>query len=183
MADNNVGFPAGEFPRGFLFSGVVLCILGLLGAVFPFFSTFASDVFIGSILVAAGILLGCKALLNRKWKGIGLDLAGACINFCIGVVFLAYPVVGMSLIALFFTAIMATDGFFKTAFAFLIRPVRDWWIFLAAGIFELGLCFFLILIWPSDSVWVPGLFIGFYLWSTGISLIAFNSRLKRLTNS
>lgn len=164
-----------------LLEGIVLTILGVFALANPFVMSLSIEILLGSLLTAAGLVQGFRALKHIRDRGSVPALIGAAFALIAGILLLAYPLTGVITLALILTAYFFVDGFSKIFASFQFRPFQGWgWIFFSGLISVLlGVLIFTGL--PTTAVWVIGVYLGVYFVILGISLITLSFYIKRVT--
>jgi uncharacterized membrane protein HdeD (DUF308 family) len=162
----------------FLLSGFLLAILGTIALSSMFWTTMATVLFFGAMLVAASVIHILHAFWAIDWKGFFTQLIVGILSGIIGWVLLSNPGVGAATITLLIAVLFISAGLFKIAGSLLL-DIEEWGWLLASGIVSLALGLLILARWPSSALWVVGLFIGIDLLASGISSIAYSLRLRK----
>ena len=158
-----------RFRKFSLIVGGLLILVGLAGAVAPQFISILASVFLGWLLVTAGILAGYLVFLSRgrsmiAWlKPVLLVLTGA--------LFLFYPIAGAATLALLLTVYLFLDAFGSLGIGYDLYPVRGWGWMVFNGLISLFLGMLLVFAWPAGSPVLVGIYIGISLFFDGLSLV------------
>jgi uncharacterized membrane protein HdeD (DUF308 family) len=152
--------------------GYALVIFGILAIVAPLFTGTAVTIFVGVLMIAAGIARGVFAFRAQTFgKGLLMFLLGGIIAFG-GVLLIARPLIGLASLTMVLAAFFFADGIIEAIYAFQLRPVKGWGWMLYSGIVS-GLLGFLIMYqWPVSGRWAIGVLVGVRLLFTGWSVIA-----------
>jgi uncharacterized membrane protein HdeD (DUF308 family) len=149
---------------GHFLLGTVLVALGTIVAAYAFYSTIASVIIFGWILLFAGITLGILSFTTGEWSGFLLSLTGGILSAITGVMLLRAPLSGAATLTLVIAAFLLASGIFRMTSSLAMQFPNWGWSF-ASGIVSIVLGGLLLANWPGVSLW----FLGFYL---GIDLIA-----------
>jgi uncharacterized membrane protein HdeD (DUF308 family) len=143
----------------FLILGIALIVLGTLCIIDPLIPSLASVVFLGFLLIAAGITQIVSAFWAGKWSGMLLHILIGVLYVIVGYMIVDAPVVNMVLITKFIAIFLVVSGAFRIITALVVR-FQDWgWALLNGGItLLLGIIINRQL--PEAALWVIGLFIG-----------------------
>jgi uncharacterized membrane protein HdeD (DUF308 family) len=143
----------------FLLLGVALVVLGSLCIFDPVIPSLASVVFLGFVLIAAGITQIVSAFWAGKWSGMLIHMLIGVLYVVVGYMIVDAPVINMVLITKFIAIFLIVSGAFRIVAALVIR-FQDWgWALLNGGItLLLGVIINRQL--PEAALWVIGLFIG-----------------------
>jgi len=162
----------------FLGVGIVLVLLGALALLSVFFTTLASVVLLGVILVGAGIAQFIHAFWAPEWKGFFVELFLGILSAVVGGLMVMNPVIGAIALTLMLASYFIASGLFRIATA-LFSHIEHWGWLLFNGIITLILGILLIMQWPMSSLWVLGTFIGIDLILSGWSNIFFSFTLRK----
>ncbi len=158
--------------------GYALVIFGILAIMAPLFTGTAVTIFVGVLMIAAGITRGVFAFRAQTFgKGLLMFVLGAIIAFG-GVLLIARPLFGLASLTMVLAAFFFADGIIEAIYAFQLRPVKGWGWMLYSGIVS-GLLGFLIMYqWPVSGRWAIGVLVGVRLVLTGWSVIALGSAAR-----
>jgi uncharacterized membrane protein HdeD (DUF308 family) len=155
----------------FLLLGIALVLLGIAALTFPFVSTLAAELLVGSVLTISGALSLVHAFRAARWKGFLLSLLGALLSLAVGILLLVYPMTGILSLTLVVGAFFLAGGTLRVMLALRLRPVDHWGWLLASGLLALALGVLILLQWPQAAVWVIGVLVGIDLIFAGWSSI------------
>lgn len=164
--------------NSFLVSGFLLLILGTIALSSAFWTTMATVIFFGALLIAAGLANILHAFWAAEWKGFFAQLIVGIFSAVVGWFILTHPGIGAAsitlLLALFFTA----AGLFKVAGA-LFQHGEQWGWMLFSGLVTLGIGLLIMAQWPSSALWIIGLFIAVDLIVSGWVNIMFSLTVRQ----
>ena len=149
--------------------GVLLTLVGIAGAVVPQITSIVVDVFLGWLLIMAGVLAAYIAFLGR-WHSM-IAWAKPVLLIIIGGLFLYYPAVGIAAMALLLTTYLLLDAFSSFGLAYDYYPLNGWIWMVINGVVSLALAVFVLMGWPITSVIFVGLYVGLSLMFDGLTLI------------
>ena len=143
----------------FLLLGIALIVFGSICISEPLIPSLASIVFLGFMLMAAGIAQIVSAFWAGKWSGMLLHMLIGVLYAIVGYMIVDAPVVNMVLITKFIAIFLIVSGAFRIISALAVR-FQDWgWALLNGGVtLLLGIIINRQL--PEAALWVIGLFIG-----------------------
>jgi uncharacterized membrane protein HdeD (DUF308 family) len=143
----------------FLLLGIALVVLGSLCIIDPFVPTLASVIFLGFVLMAAGITQIVSSFWAGKWSGMLIHMLIGVLYCVVGYMIVDAPVVNMVLITKFIAIFLIVSGAFRIVAALVVR-FPDWgWALLNGGVtLLLGIIINRQL--PEAALWVIGVFIG-----------------------
>ena len=160
--------------------GVLLIVFGLMAIGTPAVAGKAVVQVIGVVLLITGII---QIVSGLRIEGMSHKLPplilGAVVVFC-GVGLLSEPWIGMKYISLLMAIFFVVEGVWKIIAAFSYRPVSGWLLMLGSGVIALLLGLMIWNQWPLSGLWAIGILVGVDLMTTGISMIALASTVRRL---
>lgn len=156
----------------FLFEGFLFLVLGALAIALPQITTLSVELIIGWLFIIGG---GIQ--LYRTWQ---LESAGhrwstffsALLSLILGVVLIAYPILGVLSLTMLLAAYFVVDGISKLYYGFGSRDIQGYGWLILSGILSLIIAGLIWSAWPSSAAWVIGLLVGINMFFFGISLIA-----------
>ncbi len=157
-------------PKPYKITGIILLILGLLGIIFPYFSTAFVLYFIAFLVVVGGALFLITGFKGGK-SAAGVILVGILL-LIMGIMMFVYPVHSLSAMTLLLGIFFVIVGIASLFFAYGIHPISGWQAPVVTGILSLILGILIFLGWPSNSEWLIGVFVGIELLFQGIALMA-----------
>ncbi len=162
--------------------GILMLVTGFLALQYVVAATLASVVFIGTLLLIAGIAHVALALSSRGWRGVTLHLLEGLLIGAAGVVFLARPNIGAPTLTLVFAVMFLAAGSMRIASGVMQRfPHWGWSV--ANGVVTALLGVLVLASWPLSGIWFLGIYLGIDLIFAGASWIALSIALRRLTVS
>jgi uncharacterized membrane protein HdeD (DUF308 family) len=143
----------------FLLLGIALVVFGSFCIIDPLVPSLASVVFLGFLLMAAGIAQIVSAFWAGKWSGMLIHILIGVLYAVVGYMVIDAPVINMVLITKFIAIFLIVSGAFRVIAALAVR-FHDWgWALLNGGVtFLLGVIINRQL--PEAALWVIGLFVG-----------------------
>ena len=155
--------------------GYALVIFGILAIMAPFVTGTAVTIFVGVLMIAAGITRGIFAFRAQSFgRGLLMFLLGAVIALG-GVLLLARPLIGLASLTIVLAGFFFADGIIESVYAFQMRPVQGWGWLLLSGIASVLLGFLIMYQWPVSGRWAIGVLVGVRLVFTGWPIIALGS--------
>ena len=160
--------------------GILTVFLGLLFIAYPFFGARVTTMFVGWILIIAGVFDVVQAL---RVHTVGAFFARLLLGivYCFGgAVLLSHPLWGVAVLTLALGGMFLFEAAATAVLAFQVKPVSGWgWLLFDATI--TGILGFLILAhWPTSSIWAIGTLVGAALLMRGITRIALSTSLRRV---
>jgi uncharacterized membrane protein HdeD (DUF308 family) len=161
-----------DITQMFMFLGIALIIIGSISVLFGLFSTIASVVIFGGILLAAGITEMIHAIRARKKQKVGLNILSSLVYLIAGALLLWNPLLGAISLTLVISAYLFAAGIMRIVTGVKRRKEPLWGWFIADGVINLLLGAIIALGWPFTGLWVIGLFVGIEMITHGIAWVA-----------
>lgn len=160
--------------RVFVAEGVVLVLLGLAAVAVPLLAGVTVTVFLGWILLFAGVLGLVATWRARGAPGFGWALVSALAAIVAGVLVLWDPLAGLVSLTSLLTAYFIVDGIFMIVLAIAHRRELSgrWEWILVNGIIDLILAAVIIAGLPGTLAWALGLIVGIDFVYGGTALVA-----------
>ncbi|MCD6211421.1 MAG: DUF308 domain-containing protein [Sulfurovum sp.] len=149
--------------------GVILMVLGFLGAMFPVAASVTTLVFVSWLLIMVGVLTGyfTYATDASDWRGWLKTL----IFLGVGIYMLVSPATGIATLGLLFSIYFFMDAFSGFMMASSFYPNKGWGIWAINAILSLLMAMIFVIGWPHTSVLLIGLLVGFSLFFDGLALL------------
>ena len=163
----------------FLALGIVLVVVGTLAIAMPFAGSVASIVALSALLVVGGIAQLIGAFWTREWSGFFLSLLMGVLYLVTGVVFFRHPADALAAVTLLLACALMIGGLFRIIGSLMYRFPHWGWVFLG-GVISLLLGIYIYALWPLDSFFVIGLFVGIDMIFTGWTWVALALAVKNL---
>ena len=174
---------AAEYRGWFMFSGIVLIVLGILAVFYPFVTTIAAKIMLGWVILIGGAVQAVQAFSNQKWSGLFYELAIGLIFVVAGGWLAFFPLTGIITLTVFLAAMFLLTGVVESAFAFQIKPADNWGWFLFSGIVSIFAGFMLIAGLPSTASWAIGLLVGISMMSRGWAFLSLALRAGQVRSA
>lgn len=162
----------------FFLAGAVLAILGVLALSSIFITTMATVLFLGVLLVAAGITLLIHSFYTSEWRGFFGELILGLISMMVGWLLISNPALGAVSLTLVLGSYFIASGIFKTISSLFIH-VEHWGWLLLNGVVSFALGILILAQWPAASLWILGLFVGIDLLMSGWTSIIYGFMLRK----
>jgi len=157
--------------RLFLFEGIFFVLLGFCAFIIPqFFSVFIV-IYLGWIVVIAGITQVCRVLFLPKAPGFSLWLTLGILQIVVGYLLIADPLAGVLTLTLMMALFFAVEGVIKIYMAWTMRPLPDWGYLLLSGLGAVVLALVMLVFWSDIPEWLLGLFLGINMIMLGIAMV------------
>ena len=163
--------------------GVVTVIAGVLAVLMPLVSGLSVAILVGIAFIIGGVARLTAVFHARSFDRGALAFIGGALCVLVGVIMVARPGVGLSILTLVLGAYLLIDGIFGVLLAFHIRPQAGWGWLLFGAIVSGLLGVLLLAEWPLTGLWAIGTLVGISLIFTGFSWISVGSVAKKLTDT
>ena len=159
--------------RGWLiFSGLLSVLVGFMAMSSPYFFSKFIVQFLGAFALISGCISLALALFSKVVAHRVLDALVALIRIAAGIVLLRCLASSVAVVTLIMAVFLIVEGIFFIVGSFKLRAHGGWVWTLINGIAALVLGLMVYSRWPTDSLWVLGLFFGINSVFWGISLLA-----------
>jgi uncharacterized membrane protein HdeD (DUF308 family) len=164
-----------------IFLGIVTAALGVLLIMYPLFAATVTTIFIGCVLVIAGVIDIALALRAHKaGTFFGRLLLGVVYGLG-GLLLLFNPQSGVALLTAVLGVMLLFEAGATTALAFQVKPLSGWGWLLFDAVITAILGFLILAHWPASAVWAIGTLVGAAILVRGITRIALSARLRHAT--
>lgn len=148
--------------------GLILALLGVAAVAFPVFSTLTATLFVGWVLLFAGVALFISSFsIHGTGPFFAACLAG--LLFAAAGVFLIFnPLAGAVTLTLILAVMFIFQGAAELVFALEMRPGPGWVGMLISGFASIALAIIIASGWPAISLIALGIIMGINFISTGL---------------
>jgi uncharacterized membrane protein HdeD (DUF308 family) len=143
----------------FLVLGIALVIIGMIAIGYAFETTIISVIFLGWLLLIAGIFEVVHGFSRRPWGGFFINLLGGVLYAVAGLVMVTNPARAAVTLTLLIAIILIIAGLFRLFVAFSTPLHHRGWVILNGAI-SIILGIMIWDAWPVSGLWVIGMFIG-----------------------
>lgn len=159
--------------RGWLiFGGLLSVFVGFMAMSSPYFFSAFIVQFLGAFALISGCISLALAIFSKHVAHRVLDGLLALIRIAAGIVLLRCIASSIAVITLILAVFLIIEGISFIIGSFKLRAHSGWVWTLINGIAALVLGVMVYSRWPSDSLWVLGLFFGINSIFWGVSLLA-----------
>ncbi len=155
----------------FAAEGIFFIILGTIAIIVPHIFTLAIALFLGWLLLIAGIIQIIRALSMINMPGFNLWFFIGLLQAVIGYFLVTEPSEGAMTLTMLLTVFFAMEGIAKISLAFMMRPLARWNWVLFGGATSLLLAIIILMGWPGTALWVLGLLLGINMIFLGWTLL------------
>lgn len=155
-------------------AGVIALVNGIVAIAVPVIASVAIAVFVGWVLVVAGITLGMHAISQRSLLR-GLDAVLALIAECY---VLAFPLSGTVTLTFVLAVWLFASGVLSLSYAVQWRGSPEAWMTALGGLVSVILGLLVAASLPSSAAWAIGLLVGVNLILWGVRALLAARLLK-----
>lgn len=163
----------------FVALGVVQLALGVVAWFDVIAFTIAGVIFIGALLVVAGVFQIVHAFMDREWGGFALHVLIGLLYVVGGFLLMDEPIQGSLVITILVAAALVIGGILRIAIGIQHRHLPGWVLMILGGVVSLVVGIMLYLMLPWSGLWVVGTLIAVELIVHGVSWIQFGLALRR----
>jgi uncharacterized membrane protein HdeD (DUF308 family) len=156
----------------FLLWGIALTVLGLAAISAATFTTIATVIFLGILILLSGVVVIVDTFTFwwGQWRGFFLHLLMGVLYTAVGIMLVQTPVEGSMSLTLILGILYVLLGASRLSFSLSTRlPRWKWSCF--NGVISLLLGILILANWPESSLFIIGLFVGIDLLFCGISYV------------
>ena len=163
--------------------GIISIIGGMFALANPFAATFAATQIAAYVFIFVGILqiiggFGAEGVGAKIWNIILGALA-----IWLGISILGHPLAGILALTTMVGILFLVTGIIKVILAFSLEDRGPFWLILISGAISAVLAVMIFTNFPQSAAVVLGVLLGVDLISTGVSLIAMGSALRKLAQA
>jgi uncharacterized membrane protein HdeD (DUF308 family) len=163
----------------FVALGIAQLVLGIIAWFDVIAFTIAGVIFIGALLLVAGVFQVVHAFMDRDWGGFVLHLLIGILYVIGGLLLMNDPFPGALILTILVAVALIIGGVMRIAIAVQHRHMPGWGLLLFGGLISLVVG---VLLWwtlPWSGLWVVGTLIAVELIFHGVSMIQFGLALRR----
>ncbi|MDG2200135.1 MAG: DUF308 domain-containing protein [Phycisphaerales bacterium] len=155
----------------FLAEGIIFLILGCAAVVFAIFATYILANFIGWMSLVVGVLLFIRGVGLSSTDDRGSIILTGIMFAILGVVVISWPWAAMEGLTLFMAAFCILRGVMDVV-GLPHRSSSTAGLQVFSGLCGIALGILLLLWFPYDAAWAPGLLFGIQLFFLGMGTLA-----------
>ncbi len=163
----------------FVALGIAQLALGIVAWFDVIAFTIAGVIFIGALLLVAGVFQVVHAFMDREWGGFALHVLVGILYVIGGFLLMDEPLQGSVIITILVSAALIIGGVLRIAIGVQHRHMAGWGLLIIGGIISLIVGVMLYLMLPWSGLWVVGTLIAVELIFHGVSWIQFGLALRR----
>jgi uncharacterized membrane protein HdeD (DUF308 family) len=161
--------------------GVIYLIAGILAFGSVYFATVVSVLFVGAMMIVAGVAEIINAFQFKSWGKFLLWLLLGALYVVAGFFTFENPLLAAVTLTLIIGAALVVSGIVRIFLAFGMNAAAPWGLVALSGVITLLLGALVLARWPVSSLYVLGLFLSVDLIFAGISWISMGFALKSRT--
>ncbi|OVZ58455.1 hypothetical protein CDO44_14560 [Pigmentiphaga sp. NML080357] len=163
----------------FVALGVLMLILGFVAGVYVLAATVASVLFVGVMMLVAGIGQLVQAWRVKGWRGFLLWTLSGLLYAIAGGLALYNPLAGAAVLTLLLGAFLIAAGVLRLWVWFQHRSQQGWGWLALSGVITLLAGLLVAVGWPANSLWILGLLLAIDLLFQGATLVMLGLALRR----
>jgi uncharacterized membrane protein HdeD (DUF308 family) len=155
----------------YIVGGIAFLIMALFAFTIPVAATFAANLWLGALLIVAGIVETIGAFRRHDgWGAAGEALFGI-VTAIAGIVAVVFPLIGVFAFTMAVITFFLFSGAVRLIQAFRRRSGRLWYLRLISGLVSIGLGLFLLFLLPNAALITLGILLAVDFTVFAISLI------------
>jgi uncharacterized membrane protein HdeD (DUF308 family) len=158
--------------------GVLFAIAGVIALGSVITATVVSVLFVGAMMVVAGIGEIIHAFAIRSWGRFALWLLLGALYVVAGISVYVNPLLAASFLTLILGAALVASGLLRIVIAFQMRSGTPWGWVVLSGVITLLLGGIILMHWPASSLFVLGVLLGVDLLFIGFGWILVGLALR-----
>lgn len=163
-----------------IFVSVVMIIAGLLAIAMPLEAGLAVNVFVGWMLVLAGIGHFVFAWYTRRTGSVTLKVLLGILYLAVAFYLLEHPARGLATLTLAIAFYLLIEAVTEIVLYFQHRQAGGASWFLLNGIITLILGGMIYITWPASTEWVLGTLVGISIFFSGVSRLMISLAARRV---
>ncbi len=161
----------------FVALGIAFIVLGAIALAHVLVATLASVLYVGALMVVAGVVQVIHAFRVQTWGRFFYWLLAGLLYVVAGGLVMYNPLLGASVFTLLIGVALGVEGIFRIFAGFGARPGSGWGWIVVSGAVTLLLGFIIMAHWPVNSLYVLGIFLGIDLVFNGVGTLMFGLAL------
>jgi len=163
--------------------GIVFVIAGALALTMVVTATFAGVLFVGVMMIFAGVAEVVSAFQVRSWGSFLFWVLLGILYIVAGFAAFENPLLAAKVLTLVLGIVLVTSGVVRLVLAFSVRPENAWgWVAFSALI-TLLLGVIILAHWPWSSLFIIGMFLGIDLIFAGSGWIRVALGMRQLAKA
>ena len=163
----------------FVALGIVQLVLGAIAWFDVIAFTIAGVIFIGALVLVAGVFQIVHAFMDREWGAFALHVLVGVLYIIGGFLLMDEPLQGSVVITILVAAALVIGGILRIAIGVQHRHAPGWALLIVSGVISLLVGVMLYMTLPWSGLWVVGTLIAVELIMHGVSWVQFGLALRR----
>jgi uncharacterized membrane protein HdeD (DUF308 family) len=159
--------------------GVIYLIAGILAFGSIYFATAVSILFVGAMMIVAGIAEIFNAFQFKSWGKFVLWLLLGALYVVAGFFVFENPLLAAVTLTLVIGIALVISGIVRLFLAFSMNAAAPWGLVALSGVITLLLGAIILARWPVSSLYVLGIFLSVDLIFAGVGWISMGLALRR----
>lgn len=156
----------------YIIEGILLILIGIAALIVPGIFSLTVELLLGWLLIIGGGYQLFRSWQERHQEGYIWGFLAALVNIILGIMLVAYPVVGVVSLTIILIAYFLVTGIYQIIWSFSLKRFQNWWLLLLNGLLSLILAAILWSGWPESAVWALGLLFGINMLFTGSAILS-----------
>ena len=168
-------FPLSTLPKSrtwLIIGGILSLLIGFAAIASPLLFSFLIAQMLGFLALGSGLISLLMALFSKEANHRIFNSISAVIRIAAGIVLLRCLTSSVLVITLIFAVFLFIEGVFFSLAALRMQSEQGWIWTLISGLASILLGGLIYIHWPSDSVWILGLFFGIKMVFSAAALLA-----------
>lgn len=162
--------------------GVVFLIAGTIALISVVPATIASVLWVGAMMLLAGIGEIVAAFQFKDWSRFGLWMGLGVLYVLAGLMTFFNPLLAAASLTLLIGVALVVGGAIRLWLAWQMRETANWGWIAVSGVVTLLLGLMILVRWPVSGLYVLGIFLGVDLIVAGWGWVAAGLAIRRLTD-
>jgi uncharacterized membrane protein HdeD (DUF308 family) len=163
----------------FVALGVAQLVLGIIAWFDVIAFTIAGVIFIGALLLVAGIFQIIHAFMDREWRSFLFHVLAGVLYVIGGLLIMDEPIEGALVITILVSVALIVGGIFRIVIAVQHRAMSGWVLMLIGGLVSVAVGIMLWAMLPWSGLWVVGTLIAVELIVQGVCWLQFGLGLRK----
>ncbi|MFZ0580013.1 MAG: HdeD family acid-resistance protein [Candidatus Acidiferrales bacterium] len=159
---------------------IIMIIAGLLAIAMPLEAGLAVNIFVGWMLIFAGLAHFVFAWFTRRTGSVLLKVLLGILYLGVAIYLLEHPARGLATLTLALAFYLLIEGIAEIVLYFQHRPASGSGWFLVDGIITLILGGMIWRLWPSSAEWVLGTIVGISIFFSGVTRLMISLAARRV---
>jgi len=164
--------------KWFIGLGVLMLLAGIIAFGNLLTASVASVLFIGVLMLVAGVAQIIEAFQVRGSGGFIFWFLGGLIYSVAGIFAFVNPLLAAGVLTLLLAVSLIVTGALRIFIGMRARRMPGWGWIAASGILTILVGMIIALGWPTNTVWVLGIFLAVDLTFTGTALLILGLALR-----